>query len=195
MVAAAQYTKLQELWFSVSRDNVIRPKPQYASLQDPESGILNRVASVVSLAGLVRNQRAVLQTEPAFDWIARHVDPATPLVAPLIWAVTNLTYQRPEYFYVRPGGGQELPARLTHALHVLLGEQTVVREATPDILHRAIFASIAIPIAFDPIIDAGARRHEEHVLRRRRCEQLAGRHRARGSQGRGHRLTRSSVRA
>jgi predicted acylesterase/phospholipase RssA len=155
MVAAAQYTKLQELWFSISRDNVIRPKPQYASLQDPESGILNRVASVVSLAGLVRNQRAVLQTEPAFDWIARHVDPATPLVAPLIWAVTNLTYQRPEYFYVRPQGQPELPARVTHALHVLLGEQTVVREATPDILHRAIFASIAIPIAFDPIMMPG----------------------------------------
>ncbi len=155
MVAAAQYTKLQELWFSISRDNVIRPKPQYASLQDPESGILNRVASVVSLAGLVRNQRAVLQTEPAFDWIARHVDPATPLVAPLVWAVTNLTYQRPEYFYVRPQGQPELPARVTHALHVLLGEQTVVREATPDILHRAIFASIAIPIAFDPIMMPG----------------------------------------
>ncbi|HEY4433303.1 MAG TPA: patatin-like phospholipase family protein [Candidatus Cybelea sp.] len=151
MVAAAQYTKLQELWFTVSRDNVLRPKPQYASLSDPESGVLNRVASVVSLTGLVRNQRAVLQTDPAYDWISSHVDPSTPLVAPLIWAVTNLTHQRPEYFYVRPGGGQELPLRVTHALRVLLGEQTVVREATPDILHSALFASIAIPIAFDPI--------------------------------------------
>ncbi|HEY2554246.1 MAG TPA: patatin-like phospholipase family protein [Candidatus Cybelea sp.] len=151
MVAAAQYTKLQQLWFSVSGDNVIRPKPEYASLRDPESGVLDRVASVVNLTGLVRNQRAVLQTGPAYDWISSHVDPSTPLVTPLIWAVTNLTHQRPEYFYVRPGGGQELPLRVTHALRVLLGEQTVVREATPDILHRALFASIAIPIAFDPV--------------------------------------------
>ncbi|HEX4014548.1 MAG TPA: patatin-like phospholipase family protein, partial [Candidatus Cybelea sp.] len=151
MVAAAQYSKLQELWFGISSEDVIRPKPQYEALRDPESGVLDRVASVVSLVGLVRNQRAVLQSEPAFDWISRHVDPSTPLVAPLIWAVTNLTLQRPEYFYVRPQGRPEIPARVRHALVALLGEQTIVREATPDILHQAIFASIAIPIAFDPV--------------------------------------------
>jgi predicted acylesterase/phospholipase RssA len=30
-----------------------------------------------------------------------------------------------------------------------------VREATPDILHRALFASAAIPIAFDPVMMPG----------------------------------------
>ncbi|HEY2474319.1 MAG TPA: patatin-like phospholipase family protein [Candidatus Cybelea sp.] len=150
-VASAQYSKLRELWFGISSENVIVAKPQYEALRDPNSGVLNIAASVVSLTGLIRNQRAVLQSKPAYDWISRHVDPTAPLVAPLIWAVTNLTYQRPEYFYVLPQGKADLPVRVTHALRVLLGNNAIVRAATPDILHSAIFASIAIPIAFDPI--------------------------------------------
>lgn len=150
-VASAQYSKLRELWFGISNENVIVAKPQFAALRDPNSGVLNMAASVISLTALVRNQRAVLQSKPAFDWISRYIDPATPLVAPLIWAVTNLSNQRPEYFYVLPQGKADLPVRVTNALHVLLGNDAIVREATPDILHSAIFASIAIPIAFDPI--------------------------------------------
>jgi len=71
---------------------------------------------------------------------------------PLVWAVTNLTTQQPEYFFLDP---EERSAafgdRFTHSLQILLGPQTVVRRATPDILHRALFASAAIPIAFDPV--------------------------------------------
>jgi predicted acylesterase/phospholipase RssA len=40
---------------------------------------------------------------------------------------------------------------VTHALRLTLGPHTVVREATPDLLHRAIFASAAIPLVFDPV--------------------------------------------
>ncbi len=150
-VATGQYTKLRKLWYGVSGQDIIRPKPQYAALRDPESGLFNRIASVVTLTGLARNQRALLQSEPVMDWISRNIDVTIPLLMPLVWAVTNLTLQRPEYFFIRPNRDQNVPEEVTQALRVALGPHTVVREATPDLLHRAIFASAALPLVFDPV--------------------------------------------
>jgi predicted acylesterase/phospholipase RssA len=152
-VATGQYTKLRELWYTISSQNLIRAKRQYAALHDPESGLFDRAASAVSLIGLLRNQRALLESEPVFDWISRSMDPATPLLMPLVFAVTNLTLQRPEYFFVRPQNlGGEIPQKVVHSLQLTLGPHTVVREATPDLLHRALFASAALPLAFDPVL-------------------------------------------
>ncbi len=151
-VATGQYTKLRELWYGISGQNLVRPKPQYAALHDPESGLFDRVASVVTLAGLARNQRAILESEPVLAWISRNIDASTPLLMPLVWAVTNLTLQRPEYFFMRPNGSEGVPEKVLHALRRTLGPHTIVREATPDLLHRAIFASAAIPLVFDPVL-------------------------------------------
>jgi predicted acylesterase/phospholipase RssA len=152
-VATGQYSKLHDLWYGASAQNLIRPKKQYAAVRDPESGIINRAASVVSLVGLTQDQKGILQSEPVFDWIASHVDPNTPLLMPFVWATTNLTLQRPEYFYVRPAGkSRDLPKRVESALKLSLGPHTIVREATPDLLQRAIFASAALPLAFDPVL-------------------------------------------
>ncbi len=160
-VATGQYAKLHDLWYGISGQQLIRPKQQYQAVRDPESGLFNRAASAVSLMGLTKDQKGVLQNEPVYDWIVRNVDAKTPLVMPLVWAVTNLDRQRPEYFYVRPAGsGDRLPERVVHALQLTLGPHTVVREATPDILHRAIFASAAIPIAFDPVVMPGTDGHD-----------------------------------
>lgn len=102
---------------------------------------------------LVRNQRALLESEPVYDWISRNMDPTTPLLMPLVFSVTNLTLQRPEYFYVRSQNlGEDLPKRVVSELQLTLGPHTVVREATPDLLHRALFASAALPLAFDPVL-------------------------------------------
>jgi len=155
-VATGQYAKMRELWYGVSRERLIRPKSQYAALRDPESGVLDLAASAFRLMGLARDQRGLLESEPVYDWIARNVDPAVPLQVPLVWGVTNLAEQRPEYFYIRPErSGEELPRKVVNSLHLMLGPHTVVREATPDLLHAAIFASAAIPIAFDPVILPG----------------------------------------
>lgn len=160
-VATAQYTKLHDLWYGISGHEIIRPKKQFAAVRDPMSGILNRAASAISLVGLTKDQRGLLQSEPVYEWIVSNVDPSTPLVMPLVWATTNLDAQRPEYFYVRPANdGDRLPERVVHALQLTLGPHTVVREATPDILHRAIFASAAIPIAFDPVVMPDAQGHD-----------------------------------
>ena len=155
-VATGQYTKLKALWYGISGEGLIQAKHQYAALRNPDSGLLNRAASALQLMGLAKDQTALLETQAVFAWIARHVDPAVPLVVPLIWAATNLTQQRPEYFYIRPPGApQDLPAKVVHALQLLLGPHTVVREATAENLHREIFASAALPIAFDPVLLPG----------------------------------------
>jgi predicted acylesterase/phospholipase RssA len=151
-VATGQYTKLRELWYTISSQDLMHAKRQYAALRDPESGVLNRVASVASLIDLTKNQRALLESKPVVDWISRNIDASTPLLMPLVWAVTNLTLQRPEYFFVRPNGSGELPEKVSHALRLTLGPHTVVREATPDLLHSAIFASAALPLVFDPVL-------------------------------------------
>lgn len=152
-VATGQYRKLHDLWYGISGFNIIRAKRQYQDLRDPQSGLLNRAASAASLIGLTQDQRGLLQSQPVYDWIVANVNPDVPLLVPLVWATTNLQQQRPEYFYLRPAHqGSDLPTRVVQALKLTLGPHTVVREATPDILHRAIFASAAIPIAFDPVI-------------------------------------------
>jgi predicted acylesterase/phospholipase RssA len=151
-VATGQYTLLRELWYTIASQDLVQPKRQYAALHDPASGLFNRAAAVVNLTGLVRNQRALLDSTPVMHWIAREMDPTTPLLIPLVFATTNLTLQRPEYFYVQPkGAAADLPERVTHALQLTLGPHTIVREATPDLLHSALFASAALPLAFDPV--------------------------------------------
>ncbi|HEY1681931.1 MAG TPA: patatin-like phospholipase family protein [Candidatus Tumulicola sp.] len=151
-VATGQYSKLKELWYGISGQHLIRLKPQYKALRDPESGLFDRVGSVVGLIGLTDDQAGMLQSEPVLAWIQRNIDPQTPLVIPFVFAVTNLSQQRPEYFYMRPpSDNRDLSDRLIHALQLSLGPHTIVREATPDLVHRAIFASAALPIVFDPV--------------------------------------------
>lgn len=155
-VATGQYTKLHDLWYGISAEQLMRPKPEYAALRNEQSGLADRIASLVQLAKLTTSQTGVLESQPVYDWIVRNLDPATPLVTLMVWAVTNLSLQRPEYFFLRPrGAGAELPEKVVHALQLSLGSRTVVREATPEILHRAIFASAALPIAFDPVTMPG----------------------------------------
>jgi predicted acylesterase/phospholipase RssA len=155
-VATAQYKKLHDLWYGISGERLMRLKPEYQALRDSQSGLADRAASVVQLARLAKNQTGVLQSKPVYDWIVRNLDPTTPLAMVMVWAVTNLTLQRPEYFFLRPSGaGADLPERVVHALQLSRGSKTVVREATPELLHRAIFASAALPIAFDPVLMPG----------------------------------------
>jgi predicted acylesterase/phospholipase RssA len=154
-VATGQYGKLRELWYGISGEHLLRPKPEYAALQDQQSGVVNRAASAVRLIGLAKNQSGLLQSEPVYEWISRNIDPATPLLMPLVWAVTNLARQQPEYFYVHPKGDASGSESFVRAFQASLGTRAVVREATPELLHPALFASTALPIVFDPVAMPG----------------------------------------
>jgi predicted acylesterase/phospholipase RssA len=151
-VATGQYTKLRDLWYGVSAEKLLRLKPQFSALRDPQSGVGDRFASAVRLSSLTRDEGALLDSQPVLDWISRHVDPERPVLMPLIWVATNLTTQRAEYFYARPPGAPaDVPEELTASLRLVLGPDTIVRAATPDLLHRQLFASAAVPLAWDPV--------------------------------------------
>ncbi len=151
-VATGQYTKLRDLWYGISAAHLIRPKQKFAALRNTDSGLGNRFASAIHLGSLAKNDVAILDSAPVLEWIAAHVDPAQPLLMPLVWVSTNLSMQRAEYFYARPSNAQQRDATaIIEALHVAVGPNTIVREASVDLFHRELFASACVPLAWDPI--------------------------------------------
>jgi predicted acylesterase/phospholipase RssA len=151
-VATAQYTKLHDLWYSVSEAHIMQLKRQFAALRDPAAGVGNQLAATVRLASLTKDETAFFDSQPVLDWISRNLDPERPLVMPLVWVTTNLTKQRPEYFYMRrPNAPSLLEREIEQSLKLAIGPQTVVREATPELFYKQIFASAAVPLLWDPV--------------------------------------------
>lgn len=151
-VATGQYTKMHDLWYGVSAQHIMQLKPQFAARRDPDAGVVNRLVATINMASLTRDQTAVFDSKPVLDWITRTLDPERPLVMPLVWVTTNLTMQRPEYFYMRPPNAPSgLQDQVVNALQVTLGPQTVVREASVALFHQQIFASAAVPMLWDPV--------------------------------------------
>lgn len=152
-VSTGQYSQMRNLWMNVANDGVFRLKPEFAKLENKNAGIFDRLYQLFHLAfGVRKNVQGLCQTQRALDWIQRYVDPKQPTLLPFAWAVTNLTRQTSEYFYrLPPGISISTREAVLHAFQSALPEGTVVREATDDILHRAIFASACLPIVFDPV--------------------------------------------
>jgi predicted acylesterase/phospholipase RssA len=152
MVASGQYTRLRQLWYSVSAAHLMRLKPEFAASENPNSGVLDRVAAKIHMGSLATDQTALYDSKPVLDFISREIDPERPLVIPFVWAVTNMTENRTEFFYRR---ARSTPAQfkgaIVHAIQSAMGPQTVVREANVMLLHKQLFASAAIPIVWDPV--------------------------------------------
>ncbi|MBD5654402.1 MAG: patatin-like phospholipase family protein [Candidatus Eremiobacteraeota bacterium] len=152
-VATGQYTALERVWKTVAASNIFQLKSKYVTLNRPHRFIGERVRAAIRLAtGLTKNETGIARSQPILDWMKQHVDPATPLLIPMIWAVTNLTTQSPEYFYRLPPALEgTMSSELLRALRLSLGEDAVVRESTNDNLHRSLLASTAVPVVFDPV--------------------------------------------
>ena len=155
-VATGQYSKLHKMWHTISQQNVIRLKPQYDKVTQGSAGLANRLLSAVRLTALAKDQQGVAQDDPVYEWLKREVDPATPLLMPIVWAATDLNAQRPEYFYRRPGDTTgTLPEFILRSLRITVGPKVLIREASDDILLRSLQASAAIPLVFDPVTIVG----------------------------------------
>ena len=152
-VSTGNYSAMRRLWMNVANEGVFRLKPQYAKITDPNAGIGTRLFELLQLGfGVRKRVEGLCQTAPALEWVQRYVDPQAPALLPFAWAVTNLTAQRSEYFYRLPAGiTQSAREAVLRAFTSTLDPTTVVREATNDLLHRAIFASACLPVVFDPI--------------------------------------------
>lgn len=152
-VATGQYSQMRALWMNVVNDRVFRLKPEFAKIEEERAGLFDRLYQMIHLGlGVRRHVEGLCQTEPALEWIEKYVDPSRPTLVPFAWAVTNLTRRSSEYFYRLPAAvsASERDAVLG-AFQSTLAPGTVVREATDDLLHRALFASACLPIVFEPI--------------------------------------------
>ena len=74
----------------------------------------------------------------------------------MLWAVTNLTLQTPEYFYLAPDNISADNLQLAlKSIHLAVGRYISVRPATRAMLVDQLRASAAVPLAFDPVVLPG----------------------------------------
>jgi predicted acylesterase/phospholipase RssA len=123
----------------------------------PSAGVVTRFAQVVALGlGARRNLLGVYDGAALQSWLQAYFDVSRPIVTPFIWAVTNLTRERPEYFYLLPPGFDATARRLAlTSIQLSIGKQIPLREASHDLLIEQLRASAAVPIAFDPVLLPG----------------------------------------
>jgi predicted acylesterase/phospholipase RssA len=152
-VATGQYTLLRSLWYAIAEQHVIRLKARYAKVVNAESGIGTRFAAAIRLAlSLTSHETGVIDGDHVRAWLASYIDPTRPPLVPLVWSVTNLTTQSPEFFYLLPSRlTADEHARAVAAVQNTVGPHVALREATPPLLIDALRASTAIPVAFDPV--------------------------------------------
>jgi predicted acylesterase/phospholipase RssA len=152
--ATGQYSALRKAWGSLALQNVFDIKRPYAALLHPHQFAPERLYAALRLiSGITTHELGIARSEPILRWMAKHMDPRTPVLTPLAWVATNLTTQTAEYFYrLPPSFSGRIPARMERALRVTLGENVVIREASDAMLHRALLASAAIPLVFNPVV-------------------------------------------
>ncbi len=153
-VATGQYSALASLWHGIASEQIFAIKARYAKIGRPSAGLFNRIAQTLAIArGVTSTEQGVLDADPIAQWIARHVDPHTPLVAPFVFTATNLDRARAEVFYRLPFKVSDAARDLALGrLRMSVGRTTVVREVSDGLLLAGLRASAAIPVLFDPVI-------------------------------------------
>jgi predicted acylesterase/phospholipase RssA len=153
LVATAQYEKLRSLWDTVASAHVVRFKHAYAAIPNPSSGVLTRLTQKIALStGLAKHETGAFDGAYLRAWMLQYVDFDRPVVTPMIWPVTNVSAQRPEYFYLARAGATPASSELAlAALRLALGPNIPVRPASRELLVDQLRASAALPIAFDPV--------------------------------------------
>jgi predicted acylesterase/phospholipase RssA len=155
--ATGQYTALRNLWASVASEDVFRLKHRYRKIAQPSSGVGTRLYEALALErGLATDDQGLLDGGVVAAWLKRNVDPAVPLVIPLVFTVTNLRRQGGVLYYRLPfsttAGARDAAIA---AVQSTMGLDVDVREATDGLLLDAIRASAAIPVMFDPVMLPG----------------------------------------
>jgi predicted acylesterase/phospholipase RssA len=153
MVATGRYTELRTMWQTVASQQVVKLKSRYRYITDKNSGVGNRIAQAIGLAlGLRSDVKGVLDSSRVRAWLMENMDPTAPVLMPVVWTVTNLSDQRPEFFYRIPTQLSDVERNTAiGAIKDTVGPDTAVREATPDLLIDSLQASASIPLAFDPV--------------------------------------------
>ena len=152
-VATGRYSELAALWGNIAAARVIRPKPSFAKIPEVTAGVLNRFIEALRLGiGLATDVTGIADGGVVERWLARHIDPESPTLISYAALATNLTFRRGELFYrlARTADAEERATTLAR-LKVAMGSPISVRPLDPDITVRALFASAALPVVFDPV--------------------------------------------
>lgn len=159
LVATAQYSLLKEVWHGFAANRVFALKKRYAPILAPDAApffrpidMVRRIIAGIQLAlGLLRWEKGVVDPDPFWAVIAKYVRPDQPVHIPLYVTTTNITCERAEIFN-RRGSTDEGKRKQAVNDELLAGYGgTIVRPIDDAILPRALFATAALPIVFDPI--------------------------------------------
>lgn len=152
LIATAQYRRLEEVWSRIPSLSVGTLKRPYDKIRDSSAGIANRLAAAIKLGrGITTDLRGVLSTDAVRSLLDANMQPSDQVHIPLYISATNLTRSRAEIFVRR---ATTAPGLIRQQIddQLLAGyTRTVVRPATDEILRKALFASAAVPLAFDPV--------------------------------------------
>jgi len=153
LVATAQYTTLRELWLGgIASSNVFRLKPEFETIPDKYSGVLQRGTAAVRLGkGLISNLPGVLDPAPVRAMLDKYVKADAPVHIPLYISTTNLTRQRNQLFS-RDATTSDGAQKQSINDQLLAPYSRLARPATDAILHDVLFATAFLPIVLDPIV-------------------------------------------
>ncbi len=157
LIATGQGGAVRELWSTIAKANILRPKRQFAAFDRNRSNLARGVAALRFLYGAVRGHVTGLFDSTALhQLIARYVmlpsGSVRPFQRPLLWTATDLTSARGVGFMreaVVAAPGRSLPT-LADVTLIATGLPAVSSVADPDLV-AALQASTAIPGAFDPV--------------------------------------------
>jgi len=152
-VATAQYALLKWAWTAIPQYRVIRLMSPYDNIKKQSAGILTRGGAALSLGtGIFKDVRGVLNNAETASFIEEFISPSVPVHLPFYFASTNLSRMRGEIFVRRANTPAGLIKQATDDRLLKDYTRVIVREATNELLHSAIFASAAMPLAFEPIV-------------------------------------------
>jgi predicted acylesterase/phospholipase RssA len=151
-VSTAQYSSLRAAWQTISSKNIFRLKRRYAAMATPSSGVATRLVESLSLlVNLNRTMDGLFDAGPIKAWLRANIDPARLPVVPLVFNASDIRNQRGAYFYA-----VDAPTSATQQHTILRALESIsgipaVGQRAQEVLHDALYASIALPLLFDPI--------------------------------------------
>jgi predicted acylesterase/phospholipase RssA len=151
-VATAQYSALRRAWQDISASNLFRLKRQYAGLDNPNTFFASRIFESLSmLANLNRSMAGIFDSEPLKGWLRANVDPSYSPVVPFVFNAADICNMRAAYFYVRDDGIDEQELKSVMCSIEAVSGLPATAQPAGQMLHDALYASIALPLLLDPI--------------------------------------------
>jgi predicted acylesterase/phospholipase RssA len=153
LIATAQYSKLAYAWQIIPSLHVTKLKSPYYKIKEQSAGVLTRLWAALDLGlSLTKDETGVLDPAGVNSVLNEAVKPSDPVYLPLYVATTNLTRMRGEIFVRKATTPEGLKKQAINDDILTNYHLSVLRPATDDLVRNMLFASAAIPIAFEPVL-------------------------------------------